>query len=495
MTTGWLGWWASDVRVQSLVESQAVDEVSVYYWNFEGPDRPLCVYDNIDGDNDGQWGDCLVGTDTPWTTKRFERQRDAMQSVGIRVLGTLTHWSRSAAPSGGGFDDTLYNYMASAPAEFAEKVTDYTLKAGLDGVDIYFEVHSSLDDTWVYPVEDTGQWSEGAKVWQTFIRHLSEQLRAQGLLLSVSVPVARNTMTSTGTPIPSGGLPVYSWKDISPWVDRLKMVMDSYSFRSPGPVSPANWADQIAGSAVREIGRSQAQKVWLGTPQYGRNWPVTSSAGYVPSSDCPAGWQPSPEPVATVVTPRTVREIATENAVDPIWDSAAGEWNFSYWSPTSGRAQGQTIECSIQRTVWFSDTRSALGRASMATKYGFGGIAVWELGSLDADFLPEMKTYAFEASQPKISLTAPSRTVKGRPITLAAQFQSSGMALGTRQATLWWSPTRSAKRMSVASKLTGPDGDVAFRATPKASGFWWITASSRHGFVWTAGPKRIALSK
>lgn len=495
VTTGWLGWWATDVQVEALAESEAVDEVSAFYWTFESPERPLCTYDAGDYDKDGQWGDCIEATATPWTNLKFNRQRDVMRSAGITVLGTLHHLSSSSAPGGGGFDDTFINYIASSPGEFADKITEYAAKAGLDGVDLNLFVSRSFDDTWIYPIEDAEKWSNGAQVWQTFIQLLSKRLHASGLLLSVSVPVAKNVTASDGSTIPSGGFPVYSWSEIAPLVDRLKLVMDPYSYSTPGPISPANWAEQVAKSAINELGDDQAGKVWLGTPQYGRNWPMKTDVGYAVNDGCPSDWAPTDKPFSRIVSPLSGPALALRNGVEPIWDASAGEWTFTYWESTTGRAKGQPVECLIQRQVWFSSTRSAVGRAHLATSFGFAGVAAWELGVVDGDFFPSMKTYAVEASLPKIALRAPSQSVGGRPVTLSAQFQHSGLVLNGRPTTLWWSATRAGKRTSIASKLTGADGKVTFRARPKVSGFWWITASTQHGLTWTAGPTRVALRK
>ena len=65
-----------------------------------------------------------------------------------------------------------------------------------------------------------------------------------------------------------------------------------YNWSSPGPIGPNDWATQVAQSAVQQVGEEYAERVWIGAPQYGRNWPLQAGTGWSVNAECPAGWKP-----------------------------------------------------------------------------------------------------------------------------------------------------------------------------------------------------------
>lgn len=90
-----------------------------------------------------------------------------------------------------------------------------------------------------------------------------------------------------------------------------------------------------------------AAKIDLGVAGYGYGW---RPHGTVTLSDAEA------------------RGLCAADAVTPAWDAAAGEW-------TATLRDGSVL--------WWSDNRSFLARAQLATSEGLHGLAVWSLGQSD----------------------------------------------------------------------------------------------------------------
>ena len=126
---------------------------------------------------------------------------------------------------------------------------------------------------------------------------LGAKLRAKGLILSATVPAGTYPFLADGSPNPGTGYWVYAWDEIIDHVDRLRIMAYDYSYSSPGPIGPWPWANDVTASALAQVAEdtpSHRKKVWLGIPQYSRNWVRQNPDGsYVTRAECPAGWKPA----------------------------------------------------------------------------------------------------------------------------------------------------------------------------------------------------------
>jgi spore germination protein YaaH len=67
------------------------------------------------------------------------------------------------------------------------------------------------------------------------------------------------------------------------------------------------------------------------------------------------------------------------------WDETAAEQTYSYTEQLSGvDPAGNATSCTVQRTVWFADSRAVHARAWLAEREGLAGVSLWSLGSEDA---------------------------------------------------------------------------------------------------------------
>lgn len=465
--SGWFGWWASDTSITQMTSTAdgVAGEVAMFWWSFQGKDNPLCLYDNGDYDKDGSYGDCIDGSwSTPWTTPKFDRQRKMLQAAGIKINASITDVGSAHAGQLSAYLDSAKNRRA-----YAKKIADYAVKAGVDGIDLDWEAFAFADGR--------DSWDATKPRWIAFIKELSTQLHAKDLTLWATVPGGVPPFSGTGAPNPGTGYWVYAWKEIAPFVDRLNIMAYDYSWSVPGPIGPNDWAGLVAKSAVQQIGEEYADRVFIGAPQYGRNWPVAVGSGWSVDADCPAGWKPTSRetPTKITVTPMSAREIAAREKVEPQWDERYGEWTFDYWMPTAGKVEKKSVSCKVKRRVWFADTRSALARASWVPDLRIGGIAVWDFGTVTSDFYSRLADYGRSIS-PKatsVTVTAPKSITVGRTASVKVATDSKNGAAKGAQATLYFQPV-SGSRTKIESITLDNDGRGAFTVPAQETGDWIV---------------------
>jgi len=481
LVSGWFGWWASDVSLTAMTSESdgVVGEVAMFWWSFQDKDDPLCIYDNGDYDKDGSWGDALCDSSTPWTTPKFDRQRKALQAAGIKVNASITDLGSASKGK-------LSAYLSSAKNRkaYAKLIADYAVKASVDGIDLDWEVFAFHDGR--------ESWAATQPRWVAMIKELSEQLRAKGLTLWATVPGGVPPFTGTGAANPGTGYWVYAWQEIAPYVDRLNIMTYDYSWSVPGPIGPNDWARLVAQSAVEQVGEKYADRVWVGVPQYGRNWPLVSGGTWIADEACPEGWKPKDTPARTTLTPTVAREIAAREKVEPQWNAEDGEWSFQYWQEVAGKANKKDQACKIKREVWFADTRSALARASIVPDEGIGGIAVWDFGTVTPDFYTRLADYGRQiAPAPTdVSIKAPAMVTAGTQARIRVATDSrKGPAAGA-QATLYFKPAGGAgERIEVASTTLDKNGKGSFKVVVDRPGEWSVeVAGSSSRLAGASGP-------
>ncbi|MGD9701417.1 MAG: glycosyl hydrolase family 18 protein [Acidimicrobiia bacterium] len=207
--------------------------------------------------------------------------------------------------------------------------------------------------------DDKATWSTTRPNWVTFITELAERLHADGRTLTVSIPPVYDDGRTE-----ESGYWVYDYGAIAPVVDRIRVMAYDYSTSTPGPVSPLPWVEQVIAGVTEASG--MPEKLVLGIPLYGYNWPATTLG------ECP----PSEEIGRTSVTMRSVDDLVQRRAAVPVHDVPTGEWTFVY----DLVIDDGTIACTQKREVWYVDQAGARTRIQMALEAGFGGVSLWALG-------------------------------------------------------------------------------------------------------------------
>lgn len=467
MVTGWFGWWATDAQVRAMAERSegVIDEVSMFWWAFDGPERPLCTYDKPVASR------CQSNSATPWTNAAYDRQRLILQNAGIRIQASITDLSKARAGQ-------LSEYLKSPNRRlnYARQIATWAVNAGVDGVDLDMENFAFNDG------RET--WEATRPRWIKFIEVLGQELRKNNLTLSATVPGGWNTN------VPDTGYWVYAWSQIIDNIDRLIIMAYDFSWSSPGPIGPNDWARRVAQRAIVDVGQANAQKVWIGTPQYGRNWVRRDASGWMTVGSCPAGWAPVSS-FNTIASPDAAISLAQAQGAQPAWNATPGEYSYQYQAPAAGTVAGNSVTCTVRRQVWYADTRSALERARIVPDLGIGGIAVWNFGSVQTDFYPRLAQYgrSIAPAAVTVDVKAPARVAYDRFANVrVATASAKGPAAGAT-ATLLWAAGGTGPSSAQASNATGiatttldAQGAATFRVRATETGRYWVTVSGSRDY-------------
>ena len=273
-----------------------------------------------------------------------------------------TQWSSSSYCSTITDDNpklVLANLLANpnTRTSIVQTIKNLVLKYNYDGIDLDFETF--------YTQDGRSSWPALKPNWIAFIKELSTALHDQGKLLSVTTPPDFAPETKRA------GNSVYSWAEIGPLIDRLRIMAYDFSTTSPGPIGPLPWSEDAVKYAVTQM---PASKVYLGIPGYGRDW-ITKVEGV-----CPNAFATSVIVGAkAAVVMREALTLASANNATPTYNTTHAESTFTY-KKTYVDPTNSASFCTASRTVWYPDERSYTARTNLVGKYRLGGIAVWTFG-------------------------------------------------------------------------------------------------------------------
>ena len=273
-----------------------------------------------------------------------------LKSNGLILLPTIT-------------DDMKKQELATLLANptsrtsIVQTLKELVLRHNYDGIDLDFEVF--------YIQDGRSTWATTKPNWIAFIKELSTELHQQGKLLSVTTPPDFAPETKRA------GNWVFSWAEIGPHIDRLRIMAYDFSTVRPGPIGPLPWSEDAVKYAVTQM---PASKVFLGIPGYGRDW-ITKVEGV-----CPKDFASSVVVGAkAAVVMRSAVELATSNNAAITYNPTHAESTFTYKKAYVDPTNSASF-CTATRTVWFPDEKSYTARTNLVGKYRIGGIAVWTFG-------------------------------------------------------------------------------------------------------------------
>lgn len=273
-----------------------------------------------------------------------------LKSNGLILLPTITDDTKKLVLAG-----LLAN--PTTRTSIVQSIKDLVLRNNYDGIDLDFEVF--------YTQDGRSTWATTKPNWIAFIKELSIELRQQGKLLSVTTPPDFAPETKRA------GNWVFSWAEIGPHIDRLRIMAYDFSTVRPGPIGPLPWSEDAVKYAVTQM---PASKVFLGIPGYGRDW-ITKVEGV-----CPKDFASSVVVGAkAAVVMRSAVELATSNNAAITYNPTHAESTFTYKKAYVDPTNSASF-CTATRTVWFPDEKSYTARTNLVGKYRIGGIAVWTFG-------------------------------------------------------------------------------------------------------------------
>ena len=273
-----------------------------------------------------------------------------LKANGILLLPTITDDNKKFV---------LANLLANptSRSNIVQTIKALVLKYNYDGIDLDFETF--------YTQDGRSSWAALKPNWIAFIKELSTALHDQGKLLSVTTPPDFAPETKRA------GNWIYSWAEIGPLIDRLRIMAYDFSTTSPGPIGPLPWTEDGVKYAITQM---PASKVFLGIPGYGRDW-ITKVEGV-----CPKDFTSSVVVGAkAAVVMREAPNLAASNNALPTYNTTNAESTFTY-KKTYVDPTNSASFCTASRTVWYPDERSYAARTNLVGKYRLGGIAVWTFG-------------------------------------------------------------------------------------------------------------------
>lgn len=250
-------------------------------------------------------------------------------NFGTRPILTLTPFGVD-----GQFNNLLINSVVNNYG-YRENLIDNLLgvmqEKGYQGVDIDFEYILASD-------RDS---------FTDFVRRVAERMRANGYQTSVAL--------APKTSADQAGL-LYEGKDYAALGEAADHVLLmtyewGYTYGPPMAVAPINQVRRVVEYAVTEI---PAEKINLGIPNYGYDWPLPYERGVTRAT--------------TIGNVQAVQIATTQGAVIEFDETAMSPY-FTYVDRASG----------VEHEVWFEDVRSLQAKFDLISEFGLRGCGYWQI--------------------------------------------------------------------------------------------------------------------
>lgn len=247
---------------------------------------------------------------------------------GTQPILTLTPFGAD-----GNFNNRLINSVVNSQAytnNLIQNLLNLMAKKGYQGVDIDFEYILAQD----------------RDAFTGFVRQVAETMRAGGYHTSVAL--------APKTSADQKGL-LYEGKDyraLGEAADHVLLMTYEwgYTYGPPMAVAPINQVRRVVEYALTEI---PADKIDLGIPNYGYDWPLPYERGVTKAE--------------TIGNVQAVR-IAVAQGAEIHFDDLAESPYFNYVSDDG-----------VEHEVWFEDVRSMQAKFDLIKVYGLRGCGYWQI--------------------------------------------------------------------------------------------------------------------
>lgn len=248
-------------------------------------------------------------------------------NFGTRPILTLTPFGPD-----GNFNNQLIHSVVNNEIykdNLIQNLLETMAEKGYEGVDIDFEYILASD----------------RDAFTAFVRQVAETMRANGY--HTSVALAPKTSSD------QAGL-LYEGKDyraLGEAADHVLLMTYEwgYTYGPPMAVAPLNQVRRVVEYALTQI---PADKIDLGIPNYGYDWPLPYERGVTRA--------------ATINNIQAVR-IAVTHGAEIRFDEVAESPFFTY---TDG---------GVEHEVWFEDVRSLLAKFGLIEEYNLRGCGYWQI--------------------------------------------------------------------------------------------------------------------
>lgn len=233
----------------------------------------------------------------------------------------------------GGFSNELASLVlnnADIQGRLIDNIVTTIQAKGYRGLDVDFEFVFSKD----------------AGAYAAFIRNLTRTLNPLGLPVIVAL-APKTSSTQRGL--------LYEGHDYAALGaaanEVLLMTYEwGYTYGPPMAVAPLPNVRAVVEYALTQI---PAEKMWLGVPNYGYDWPLPFVQG---------------ETRATSISNRYAVQLALRYNAEILYDESAQSPWFRYRD-----------ESGVEHEVWFEDARSIRAKLALIPEYGLRGAGYWNL--------------------------------------------------------------------------------------------------------------------
>ncbi len=250
-----------------------------------------------------------------------------------RAQGALPMMHLSTLTEEGGFSNELASLVLNdmeIQATLIAAIEAKLAERGYEGLDVDFE--------FVFP--------QDALPYAAFLRRLHDRLSPLGYL--VTAALAPKTSANQPGLLYEG----HNYAAIGAAVDKVLLMTYEwgYTYGPPMAVAPLPNVRRVVEYALTEI---PANKLWLGIPNYGYDWPLPFQQGVTR---------------ATSISNTYAVELARRYGVEISFDGYAQAPYFRY---TDGQGTGHE--------VWFEDARSIQSKLNLIREYGMDGAGYWNM--------------------------------------------------------------------------------------------------------------------
>lgn len=449
IVSGWIPYWMSSQKIpvgitNAVNNADIISDVSPFWYSATGT-----MGENVKVAFNSNFGAATTNAD--WAANQ-------LRAAGIKILPAIA----DAAPA---------KRMASVLADPAKRaahvneILNLVTSNNYDGIDLDYEKFAFSDGR--------ATWDSTRPNWTAFVQQLGDALRAQGKLLSVTIPPPCSMSGICGG---NNGYYVYNMEGIAPFVDLIRIMAYDYSVSVSGPIAPYNWVRSIVQYSASVM---DPQKLQIGIPTYGRFWTQKKSGGTLAlSGSCPRSSSSGAEKTAfNVLTARgsmtdaDIPAFIAAQGGQPVWDDARKESSFAYekrvtWTDAAGVSQ----TCTAQKIMWFVGPQGMLVRTQLVGEFGIKGVALWTIGGDNPEQWPLIRAYAqsLAPAVPEVTVESPEVVVTGQPAVVTAVGRLNGVPIIGAPAVLQQSV--GGDWTVIASSATGADGAVGFPIELKTGG-------------------------
>jgi hypothetical protein len=284
------------------------------------------------GDIDMAW----VGTQA-YLSGNAAAVTNAAHAKGVRVVPTFQLFDSGSLSK-------LNAFLGSSAAQdrFIAQALDLMARRSADGANFDFEP---------MPAEQTPKYL-------AFLAKFNAAMDAR----FPGATLVNATSAGAGSTLITGLVPI---------VDQMMVMTYNYRWTGStvtGAIAPLDHASRnVKIHMSRFMAYAPKEKLILGVPYYGYDWPVTST---VPNATVRS--DKTKYGAVKSVTYASARSfLASHPAVVRNYDALEGSGFYTYWDASH----------STYRQVYFEDERSAAAKYDYAIATGFAGVGIWTLGN------------------------------------------------------------------------------------------------------------------